>query len=469
MADRDSSFYGVPATTRELRPGTHWSALWPVGAETDAQFTIPGRWALTAARMRLTDSKLRNFSQARLNPILSARYEVKPGTGPDAERNADYIRRAFGLAGKGSPRVCERSFESIIASAAISLDDGFRVLEPILGPGPDGLWWPKTVIDVESYSIWGWARDEAGELEAVIQQLTRTGMNQPHGRRAADARRLLVFTTDRTGDNYVGGGSLRCCFDWWVMKRDIPALARQALNRYAIPTIVCTKSQDHLRNVERLEDDLIAAAFENADTAAANLQAGESTFLVALGVNGQGINWSILGGGQEVNADTFDKLASLADRQMAAAYLASVVEMGTKGEGSRAVGEVHLDLLASSLGNQLDAILEVIGGPSRPGGGLVGRLLAVNFGEQANEALPTIVHHGLEVDGLADSVGALPSLVAAGLLDAPAIRDRLLRLLGVDVPAPAGDAAPTQPLSADVAGQLDGVPQVGGGGRPEGT
>lgn len=458
----------LPLTVQQLRPGTRWSARYPIGAEVDGAFTVPGEWARVAARMRLTDSKLANFSDARLGPILQARYEVTPGTGPNAERNADYIRRAFGLAGKNSPRVCARSFESLVRSAALSLDDGFRVIEPLIGPGPDGLWWPVDFVDVESYSIWGFVRDETGRLRWVEQQLSQTGFGQPMGRLQVDAERVLVFTAGRTGDNYAGQGSLRRCYDWWVLKRDIPALARQAIARHAIPALVVTKSAAHLRDVEGWKDADISAAFAAADEAAGNLQSGESQYLIAAGTNGQGLGWSILGNGQAVNVDAFVKFTELADREMAAAFAASVVEMGTTGEGSRAIGEVHLDVLRSSLGNQLDVLLETICGPARPGGGLVGRLLDYNFGPQATEELPQIVHRGLEVNGLADALGALPSLTAAGLLDPSAVRDSVLRLLGVE-PVLTTPSANEQPVPASPPVSLEGVPVVGGGGRPEGT
>ena len=458
----------LPLTVQQLRPGTRWSARYPIGAEVDGAFTIPGEWARVAARMRLTDSKLSNFSNARLDPILAVPLEVVPGAGPNAERNADYVRRAFGLAGENSPRVCAKSFKELLRSAALSLDDGFRVIEPLIGPGPDGLWWPVDFVDVESYSIWGFVRDETGRLIWVEQQLSQTGFSQPMGQRKVDAERVLVFTAGRTGDNYAGQGALRRCYDWWVLKRDIPALARQAVARHAIPALVVTKSAEHMRNVEGWTDAEIAAAFTAADEAAGNLQSGESQYLISLGTNGQGLGWSILGNGQAVNVDAFVKFAELADREMAAAFAASVVEMGTTGEGSRAIGQVHLDVLRSSLGNQLDLLLETICGPARPGGGLIGRLLEYNFGPQATESLPKIVHEGLKVNGLADALGALPSLGAAGFVDPADVRNDLYRLLGVE-PVLATPGAREQPVPASPPVSLEGVPTVGGGGRPEGT
>lgn len=464
MADAPTLYGSTSAQAQaHLRAGTRWAGRYPIGTEAEAEFRIPGRWAATADLMRRTDPKLAAFSSARTDPILQARYEVVPGVGPNAERNASYIRRALGLAGRNAPRVCAKSFESIIASAVLALDDGFRIMEPIIGAGPDGLWWPVDVVDVESYSIWAFNRDATGALASVEQVLTQTGWLQPMGRVVVSADRLLVFTSRQTGDNYAGVGALRACYSPWLLKRDIPELARQALARYAIPTLVVTKSLKALQEAGWPDAD-IQSAFEAADTAAANLQAGESTFLVAVGENGNGVGWSVLGNGQDVNADVFVKLTELADRQMAAAFGASVAEMGTTGEGSRAIGQVHLDILRRGLANQLDTILAVLGGPARPGGGLFARLLGLNFGPIPNEELPQVVQFGLEVDGLADALGALPSLAAAGFVDPAALSVKVARLLGAEsgvAPAPA--VQPVPPAA------LEGVPQVGGGGRPEGS
>jgi hypothetical protein len=247
------------------------------------------------------------------------------------------------------------------------------------------------------------------------------------------------------------------------LKRDIPELARQALARYSIPTLVVTKSLKALQEAGWPDAD-IQSAFEAADTAAANLQAGESTFLVAVGENGNGVGWSVLGSGQDVNADVFVKLTNLANDEMAAGFGVSVAQIGVKGEGSRSVGEVHLEMLRRGLANQLSSVLEVLGGPARPGGGLFARLLELNFGPIPNEELPQIAQYGLEVDGLADALGALPSLAAAGLINPAGLAPKVARLLGAEsgvAPAPAVQPVPTP--------ALEGVPQVGGGGRPEGS
>lgn len=446
-----------------LQAGSRWTwNRWPNGVEHDQQFRLPGRWALAAAEMLRNDPKLVEFSRARMDPILQARYEVVPGKGERAAMFADDIRLAFGIGDRAAPRMCQRSWSDIIEMLSRGLDVGFAVVEPLYGIGEDGKWWVRDVVDVEAYSITGFLRDATGRLVEVQQTVSQTGMG--YGHHSVPADRILLFSWGMTGDNYVGCGALRPCWDWYKLKRDVPHLFGQALTRWSIPPLVATVCRRVLTapmtaGGEGLSDEDADKLISAAQLAGVSMQAGETTMLMAYGVNGEGLKWEAMQG-QPFQPQIFGSTVTECDRQMAAAFSAEVVEMGTKGEGSRAIGEVHLDVLKASLGNQLDKILEVFHGASRPGGGLFDRLLTANYGPIRPEELPQVIHHGLEVDGLADALGAVPSLVAAGMVTPNDLRDRVLRLLG---------AHPSLEPIAEPSVSLEGVPQVGGGGRPEGT
>ena len=105
MADAPTLYGSTCAQAQaHLRAGTRWAGRYPIGTEAEAEFRIPGRWAATADLMRRTDPKIRQFNAAVVDPILAATFEVVPGVGPNAERNADYVRRAFGIGGKNAPK-----------------------------------------------------------------------------------------------------------------------------------------------------------------------------------------------------------------------------------------------------------------------------------------------------------------------------------------------------------------------------
>jgi len=118
------------------------------------------------------------------------------------------------------------------------------------------------------------------------------------------------------------------------------------------------------------------------------------------------------------------------DNQISQAFLAQFANLGISDTGSRSVGEVHLSVFRRAAINLCDLVAAAVSGVDRSGGGTIGRLIAWNYGPVAASKLPRLTHTGLDTDDLAESLGMLPQLVAAGLLTPDdnlerAIRERL--------------------------------------------
>lgn len=474
MAVAEDSAVGQPANgagtvdfARLSVSGTEWVGHWPTAGEVEARFTVPGEWAREAQTMRRTDPKIRLYMRATTEPVLQLRYQVIPGSGPNAARNADYVRRAWGIGPEGTERFCAKSWPEVIRLAWPHAT-GFAALEPLLEyRAEDGLVWPRDVAELEAASIVRFLRDCDGDLYCVTQQAS--GMwGLPTGQINVPIEHLALFVSGQHGDNYVGEGALRAAWPWWVLKRDLPSYVGQAAERVAIPPLLIHFCREALK-AESYTDAAIATIKSDAVRQAKALRAGSSSVLVQLGsIGSEGLKYSQMQ--MSFSAVEFERILTMCDRQMASAFAAQVIEIGTSTDtGSRASGEIHMEVLKGGIKGMADQILDVFNGRVRPGGGINARLLEMNYGFQQPEDLPTISHEGLSASALRDALGALPALVAAGLLKPTSqVQAAVAHALEIQEESLSQDEVESGSKSATVEPDaLEGVPTVGGGGRPE--
>jgi hypothetical protein len=82
----------------------------------------------------------------------------------------------------------------------------------------------------------------------------------------------------------------------------------------------------------------------------------------------------------------------------------------------------------------VEALAEAINGQWRPGGGLIGAMMALNFPSLPPHMHPRLVATGLEPDALAEALGQLPALASGGVLTlGNADEDRVRGVLGLDL------------------------------------
>jgi hypothetical protein len=460
-----------PAVDKRVRPkgppppkgragsaGTRWSAQRP-NIETAPE--LRGRaWPETARKMMRGDPKLAGVMRMMINALLSARYRVEAGdASAEAERNAEYLRAAFGLEGRPSRLGCDprrnsaapSTFEGEIEKALWYLPIGYRVLEEVYYVGPDGYVWLDQLADTEPESIQEWVRDpETGELVGVKQE--RVSGALPSETREIPADKCIILTHGRTGDNYEGAGLLRPCWFAWKLKAHILDQLAVGAERWANPVPKVTGDRKALAESGVLGDEIADLMSEGAAWAEEYIS-DERSFVMAPA----GIEIGTFGEGAYDPSGLLSVVSHL-NQEMLTAALAHFMELGLGDVGSRATGQVHWNSFRQSIVQTLDYICASL----MP---LIRRLLGFNFSAAGTpippSKMPTLVHYGLDVDGLSDALGSIASLISAGALTpTDAVETRILRLMGMG-PGPARE------WSDRLGRAVLTTPQASDGGRPQ--
>ena len=410
--------------------------------------------------MLRTDPKLAGVSRILRHALLSATWEVVPGDdSSEARRNADLVRDALGLDGHAS-HLASGSFENELSKMLPFLDVGFRVLEEVYYIGREGRAWLAGWGDTEPESVQEWRRGDDGQLAQVIQDRVAGSVREPE---PIPAYKCLVLSHGRTGDNYEGVGLLRPCWYWWRLKTHVLDQISVGAERWANPTPHAIVDRQAGRELGYTDDEISEQIAAVEEYVSGYVSDGESYLL-----SQPAVKLEAFGAGAYDPAGMLS-VVNQANQEMASAYTAHFVELGLGDVGSRAVGQVHWNAWRMSMVNVLDYIAQTLGGPSRPGGGTLARLIAFNFyppgTTPAPAKLPRLVHRGLDVDGLADALGTLPSLVSAGLLTpTDDVERRIRRTIGSVVDAPESSRAADERLG--VTALADAPDSDGGSGRP---
>ena len=463
---------GTKAPSTTVRPrivktsssGTRWSAGHPIGAESNPEFATPGEWAWAAQQMLREDAKLAGVSRMTHNALLSATWSVQPGSdSPAAERNAEYARELFGLEGRGCRLRSVAAFEDVLRPMMFWLDIGYRTLEELYYV-EDGTVWLDGYGDMSPDTVQQWVRGEDERLLEVVQLPRSTSYFE--GRRSVPASKLLVLTHALTGTAYEGTGLLRPCWRWWTSKRAMQQQLDVGGEKWANPSLKIKTTRQQDPAMLPVEQPVIDAMLDNAEQSAEDYLSGATTWLATT----DAVDIETFAEGAY---DSTHMLANIdhANQEMSTAYLAHFIELGLGDVGSRATGQVHWNAWRMSMVNGLDYLASAIGGPARPGGGTMARLLRWNFYAPGvpvpPSEMPRLVHTGLDVDGFADAAGILAGLAAAGILTPDdALEDRARRLLGV---APAERRPSTRRVPANTGPRMEqpGIPlKEDEGGRP---
>ena len=411
---QDPSAERDPRHMRALSPrfrtrgitGTQISGGTITGKEQNAQLTGLN-WVQEAEEMLRTDPIVRRSWHMLRQTLLSASWRFIPGieNDPVAEELARYANECWGFDGYAGQMSI--SWEDQLAYLFEFVPLGYRYAEEIYKVCPDSEGkvrvWLSHYADREPSAHQKWLSRDAQQLDGVIQNtvgITYTPEPIP-------ANKLLLLTLNKTGSNFEGVGMLRPVWWWWR-----------------------TKQRDICR----------AQAFVSA----------EQSYLV----ENPAVKFETYVATPNVYADGPINIITKCDSQIAAAFLSQFADLGNTETGARSVGEIHHMVFRRAAINLCDVIASAVSGVDRRGAGTIGRLIRWNYGAVDPSKLPKLTHSGLDTDELAESLGALPGLVQAGLITPDdelerAIRDRL----GAgDLP----EEAERSPLSR--------VSTVGGGG-----
>lgn len=421
----------APDPQRHSSSGVRWRNGRPYSSEIED--SDAHRWAVRACRMLASDPKIAQASSRLRSAIESARWTVVPGGESEAAiRNAEYIRGALGLDGY-SPRLLRGDWREQVRRMSGFAAIGYAVLEEIYYRASDGAVYLAELADIDPASVRDWVRDEGtGEIVGMRQRIDWGDAATDH---YLPAHKGVVVTHGRVGDALEGVGILRRCAPWVDAKARLLEALTDGTDRWAIPVPIVRVDRAALESGGYTDDEqqtLIATAQD----AAAAFAAGDVDYLTAPA----GVDAEIYGGGTYSPAPVLAAIEHC-NEEIAAAWDSTAQELGLSRSGARSVGEIHQEAWRALVVSCLDEIESAINGADRPFGGLVYRLIAVNFYNGASipgDELPQVVHRGVEVDAIRDALGVLPSLVAGGLLTPDdQIERRVREVLGIAAPAPA--------------------------------
>lgn len=399
-----------PKLLRYSTSGTYWDGVGPVPAHAPEQPTGQ-EWAFICEQMLASDPKLSSAAMQLTDNLLDASWTIKEGASEnwEAQRNAEFIRECFGLDGKPC-HLASGSFEHEMRSLVRYPLTGFHVSEIIYRCDNDGIFWIDSIADIATPSIWRWIRNSNGYLSEIVQLCPSVGIREPM---PIPASKTLIITRNKTGDDYLGVGLLSPCYNWFCTKQSLIRALDLGVQRIANPILMLRPDRQALQD-EGYSLDEQQNMLETAKGFGEAWSQGAASVLVAP----MGIDPSVFTSGAFDTKGIINAIRHV-NEEIMAAFLSNFSELGVTESGNRSVGEIHWNSYRSSIANYLDEIADSFNGPSRPGGGLIARLLEINFYPNAKcpaDCLPRIAHRGVEVNGIREMSNILPQMVASGLL-----------------------------------------------------
>jgi hypothetical protein len=382
----------------------------------------------TYARMR-RDPSVKSVLNAYMLPILSAPWHVDPRGASD--RVTRIVADSLGLPVLGDEPVdgpiATRwvNWREHLRMALRDLVYGFMPFEPVfdvatgtayLAALAERMPWGLTSVNV----------DDRGRLSGITQP--RPGLTDL----TIPADRLLFYVHEREGANWYGNSLLREAFAPWLFKTDALRGQARTLRRFGtgVPVMEPLPGTNPT-GAQMIEAQRMARAFRgDSETAGA---ATPGFRLRIVGVEG-------------TLPDHIPWLRYL-DEQIARATLTSVLDLGNTDNGSRALGQVFLDLL-------VQALQTVAEDHANTAGRLARRLTDFNEGTAAEAPLIVVGDVGSSRQTLATTVAGL---VTAGALTVDTALEAWVRD-AFDLPPSSG--TPAAPAAAPLS------PGVGSGGAP---
>lgn len=428
------------------------------------------QWAVEAEKMLRTDAKLFGAAQQLRNSMLSATWYIEPaGDDEESLRNARYIRQALGLDGELS-HLRSGSFEAELRKVIDFVFLGHQECEEVYYDDGELLWLGE-IADISPASVLRWNFDGDGDLVSITQVATAREITlgyTPPAEVQIPAEKLQIYTLNKHGQDYEGCGLLSSCWIWWQVKDSLISFLQDGGEKWSVPTIILTVDREMLSSMSYTSDD-IDVLLAKACEAARNYKGGLENYIAVP----QGINVSVFGGG---SFDPTKIIASIdhCNQEMAAAFLTNFLELGMSTDANRSLGEIHWNSYKTSIANILDVVADVWNGVGRVGGGTISKLLQLNFYGTTSavpiDKLPRLRHRGVDVDALADSLGNLPQLAAAGFLTPDdATEVKLRRLFGIQSKAMSQDEdARLSRMHSSSVGSESPLRESEGGRPPEG-
>ena len=334
MSDRDEAAQVEPEHGRRGD-----LASWQVGLQWAAAPTrehvkeLHGRRGLTLYdRMRRSDYQVAAVLRAVTLPIRQGTWSVDPAGKSDEERTiAERCERAMF-------HDMSTTWDDAVRWALLMLPFGFSVLEQVLEVKDDGLVFPRKLDIRHPLSFDGDRRDADGTLTHLVQDIDGE-------RRELPVRQLLIFSTDREGDDWRGTSILRPAYKPWLIKDDLERLNAVMHARWSagIPTMKVPSTVE-----------VNSPEWREAEKSLKALRSHERAFMIYQD------GWEP--GTLAKSSGTTQPLESIRhyDAAIAAAMLAMHISLGGARTASRALGATFVDAFLHAIQAWADYVGEVL-------------------------------------------------------------------------------------------------------------
>jgi len=340
--------------------------------------------ALTYDKMRRTDAQVYAILNVIKLPIRSATWFIDS----EDEKVKDFLEEAL----------FERlDFDDLLRHALLMLDFGFEVLEKVWEED-GGKWWIKKMAHRAQTTLWKWQTDENGDFQGFVQNARKNEIFQTI---PIPAEKLALFSFQREGNNFEGISILRACYKHWFIKDGIYRIDAIAHERFGIG-VPYAKAPEHYT-----PDDKDAALLLMKQ-----YKAGEKAhFFIP-----PDWEFGIMGADDSTRYNPMESIKHH-DEMISRAVLASFLNFGTTGTGSRATADSLTDLYMNALGAIAEQIRQNIQDQ------IIEQLLEFNF----NNAKATLRFADLETRKRDELASGLEKLVKARLLSPDADLEKWAR------------------------------------------
>ncbi len=285
-------------------------------------------------RMRRSDQQVGAVLRAITLPIRQAEYFVEPAS-EDAQDL--YIAKRIENALLKEMTV---TWDDTVRHALLMLPFGFSALEKVY-EYRDNLLLPRKLDPRLPVSVLRWEFDKEKRRLRSMVQLDTDGRQIP-----IPIGKLLVFTTDKEGDNWEGISILRPAYKSWYIKDTLEKVNAVMHERFGAgipraktPRTVTKGTKEWTAVQETLED----------------MHAGEKAYLI----QPEGYEFDVIGGEKGKGTDVLGSIKYY-DEAIAKAMLAMHINLGTAKSGSYALGQSFLDAFLMATQAWADYIAEVV-------------------------------------------------------------------------------------------------------------
>lgn len=414
------------------------------------------RWPRTVREMRRTDDAIGASMEALISTLLSATWVCEAGEESSAFSRylADNANCMFGFG--GYPGRLMHSWEDSLAQGLLYYSDGVRYGEVKYQYNP-------SLKQIDIVDPWV-DRDLTAHEQWIFDGPRWVGVEQSYPLGEAinsrqkpviPAEDLVLLTRGVEGQNLSGTGALRPIYMAWKRKRDLIDMLMIATERWAIgtPNLIIDETGARDAGVPHAE---LALQVEQVRASVDLFLKGDSARIESTPF----VRVDTYGGTLDPSA--LLSLIEQCNQSIMLGFLLQFLHLGTTNSGSRAVGEVHQETWRRSLIQILDRVASAYNGCHRPGGGVIGRWVELNWPGVDPRLYPRLKHSGLDINPLLDLLVRAPHLASGSEWLKPSLADRnaVRRAIHLDPELP-----PPEPELSDEAagvspGDDDGEPDL---------